>query len=226
MTVRIKICGLREEAGWDAAVEAGADWLGLNFFPRSPRFLTPAEAGRLAARGTGGAGLVGLFVAPFEDAAVRAVLDAVPLAALQIYGPVAGLRERFGMPVWPAIGVGTEADLPRAAPRAERLLIEAKPPRGATRPGGNAATFDWRIMRGWKAPVPWTLAGGLTPDNVAEAIRISGATAVDVSSGVERTPGVKDPMLIRTFAAVARAADDRTLASSICGNPFPTKCSL
>ena len=207
MTVRIKICGLREAAGWDAAVDSRADWLGLNFFPRSPRFLTPAEAGRLAARGTGGAGLVGLFVAPFEDDAVRAVLDAVPLAALQVYGPVAGLRERFGVPIWQAIGVETAADLPHAAPGADHLLVEAKPPRGATRPGGNATSFDWPILSGWASPLCWTLGGGLTPGNVADAIRISGAAAVDVSSGVERAPGLKDPALIRAFADAARSVD-------------------
>lgn len=220
MSVRIKICGLREEAGWDAAVDAGADWLGLNFFPPSPRFLTPAEAARLVARGTGGAGLVGLFVAPFEDDAVRAVLDAVPLAALQIYGPVAGLRERFGVPVWAAIGAETGADLPAAAPGADRLLIEAKPPRGATRPGGNAVSFDWTILRGWTPPLPWTLGGGLTPGNVADAIRISGAAAVDVSSGVECAPGVKDPALIRAFVAAARDVDDRTPLRLDSGTQF------
>lgn len=214
MSIRIKICGLREEAGWDAAVEAGADWLGLNFFPRSPRFITPAQARRLAARGTGGADMVGLFVAPFDDDAVRGVLNAVPLAALQIYGPVAGLRERFGTPVWQAIGVGTAVDLPSAAPGSDRLLIEAKPPRGATRPGGNAATFDWTILNGWAPPVPWMLGGGLTPGNVADAIRISGAAAVDVSSGVERLPGVKDPRLIRTFVAAARSVDHVPLPRS------------
>ncbi len=215
MTVRIKICGLREEAGWDAAVESGADWLGLNFFERSPRFLTPPEAARLAARGIGGAGLVGLFVAPFEDDAVHAVLDAVPLTALQVYGPVAGLHERFGVPIWQALGVAATSDLPRAAPvEVERLVIEAKPPRGATRPGGNAVQFDWHILCDWIAPCPWSLAGGLRAANVADAIRVSGAQAVDVSSGVERAPGVKDPTLIRQFVAAARSVDHTALSGA------------
>ena len=202
MTVRIKICGLREPAGWDAAVEAGADWLGLVFFPCSPRFVTAAEAARLAARGTGGAGLVGLFVAPFGHDDVRAVLDAVPLAALQIYG---ASGERFGVPVWRAVGISTREDLPATAAGAGRLVIEAKPPAGATRPGGNAARFDWSMLRGWQAPAPWTLGGGLTPENVADAIRVTGAQAVDVSSGVEAAPGVKNPALVRAFIRAVRS---------------------
>ena len=218
MSVRVKICGLREPAGWDAAVEAGADWLGLVFFPRSPRFVTSAEAARLAARGTGSAGLVGLFVAPFGDDEIRAVLDAIPLVALQVYGAAptssgapglptaASLSERLGIPVWSAVGVSSREDLPETARGAERLVIEAKPPAGATRPGGNAAQFDWTVLRGWRAPAPWAVGGGLTPENVAEAIGITGTQAVDVSSGVEMAPGVKDPRLIRAFIRAARSA--------------------
>ena len=206
MTVGVKICGLRDPAGWDAAVEAGADWLGLNFFPPSPRYLTVAEAARLAARGTGGAGLVGLFVAPFRDEEVRSVLDAVPLAAAQIYGPVNELGERFGVPIWQALGISGAADLPLEANEADRLVVEATPPVGATRPGGNATRFDWSALSGWRAPLPWILAGGLTVANVAEAIRVTGTEAVDVSSGVESSPGRKDPALIRAFIMAARSA--------------------
>jgi phosphoribosylanthranilate isomerase len=203
VTVRVKICGLREPAGWDAAVEAGADWLGLVFFPRSPRFVTLDEAARLAARGTGSAGLVGLFVAPFGDDEVRAVLDSVPLVALQVYGRADG---RFGVPVWRVVGVSNRTDLPEAANGAERLVIEAKPPADATRPGGNAARFDWNVLRGWQTPTPWTLGGGLSAANVGQAVRITGAQAVDVSSGVEAAPGVKDPRLVRAFIQAARSA--------------------
>ncbi len=239
MTVRVKICGLREPAGWDAAVEAGADWLGLVFFPRSPRFVTIAEAARLAIRGTGSAGLVGLFVAPFSDDEVRAVLDAVPLTALQVYertnlptsscrrrhapGPACGrtrgsastpsgapvfasMSDRCAIPIWRAVGVSTREDLPASPCGAERLVIEANPPAGATRPGGNAARFDWNVLHGWQAPAPWTLGGGLSAGNVAEAIRITGAQAVDVSSGVEAAPGIKDPALVRAFIEAARSA--------------------
>ena len=133
------------------------------------------------------------------------------LDILQLYGAVdlAALRARFGLPIWRAVGVATAADLPVAAGGADRLLVEAKPPPDATRPGGNAVRFDWSLLRGWHAPAPWILAGGLTVDNVAEAIRITGAWAVDVSSGVERTHGVKDPALIRAFIANARASGVR-----------------
>lgn len=206
MTVWVKICGLREPAGWDAAVEAGADWLGLVFFRRSPRFITITEAARLAARGTGSAGLVGLFVAPFSEDEVRAVLDAVPLTALQVYGDAPTSSEQFGVPVWRAFGISARGDLPRTSLGAERLVIEANPPAGATRPGGNAARFDWNVLHGWQAPAPWTLGGGLSAGNIGEAVRVTGAQAVDVSSGVEAAPGVKDPRLVRAFIQAARSA--------------------
>lgn len=150
---------------------------------------------------------VGLFVDPTAEA-IATVLDAVRLDILQLYGrmDVPGLRARFGLPVWCAIGVDTAADLPREAGGADALVLEAKPPPTATRPGGNAARFDWSLLRDWIAPASWILAGGLTPDNVAGAIRATGATIVDVSSGVERARGVKDPALIRAFIANARAA--------------------
>jgi phosphoribosylanthranilate isomerase len=206
VTVWVKICGLREPAGWDAAVEAGADWLGLVFFRRSPRFITITEAARLAARGTGSAGLVGLFVAPFSEDEVRAVLDAVPLTALQVYGDAPTSSEQFGVPVWRAFGISARGDLPRTSLGAERLVIEANPPAGATRPGGNAARFDWNVLHGWQAPAPWTLGGGLSAGNIGEAVRVTGAQTVDVSSGVEAAPGVKDPRLVRAFIQAARSA--------------------
>src|SRR6202007_1724933 len=119
--------------------------------------------------------------------------------ALQLYGALdfAALRARFGLPVWRAVGVATEQDLPASAGGADRLLIEAKAPPGATRPGGNAVSFDWSVLRGWAAPAPCLLSGGLTAETVADAVRMTGAPAVDVSSGVERSRGVKDPSLIR-----------------------------
>ena len=205
---RVKICGLTSAAAFDAVVEAGADWLAFNFFPRSPRFVTAAEAAALSARHVGGPLRVGLFVSPSEDDIAR-VLDAVALDILQLYAPeadTAALKARFGLPVWRAVGVSARTDLPDAPGIADALLIEAKPPKDATRPGGNATSFDWSLTQGWASPCPWLLAGGLTPENVAEAIRISGATAVDVSSGVESAPGVKDPARIRAFIRAARAA--------------------
>ena len=206
MTVLVKICGINDAAAFDAAVSAGADWVGFNFFPPSPRHVTPAHAAELSARSPGGPARVGLFVDPTPEA-IAATLDAVRLDMLQLYGALdlAALRVRLGLPIWRPVGVATAADLPVVAGGADRLLVEAKPPIDATRPGGNAVQFDWSLLRGWRAPGPWILAGGLTADNVAEAVRITGASAVDVSSGVECMPGVKDPALIRAFIANARA---------------------
>ena len=205
---RVKICGLNSEAAVEAAVAAGADWVGFVFFPASPRFVTPARAAALSALVPGGLPRVGLFVAPTE-AAIAEVLANVRLDVLQVYGaavdPVA-LRARFGVQVWRAVGVSAAADLPREMGGADALLLDAKPPKGATRPGGNALPFDWGILRDWAAPGPWLLAGGLTVQNVAEALRVTGAPAVDVSSGVESAPGVKDPALIRAFVAQVRRA--------------------
>jgi phosphoribosylanthranilate isomerase len=202
---RVKICGLNSEVAFDAAMAAGADWVGFVFFPPSPRFVSPARAAALSARVPGGPPRVGLFVAPSE-AAIAEVLASVPLDILQVYGAVgpAALRARFGRMVWRAVGVSAAADLPRAMGGADALLLDAKPPQDATRPGGNALPFDWGIMRDWAAPGPWLLAGGLTVENVAEALRVTGAPAVDVSSGVESAPGVKDPDLIRAFVAQVR----------------------
>ncbi len=203
--VRVKICGLNSEAAFDAAVAAGADWVGFVFFPPSPRFVTPARAAALSARLSGGPPRVGLFVAPTE-VAIAEVLESVPLDILQVYGAVdpVALRARFGRTVWRAVGVSAVSNLPHEMAGADALLLDAKPPKDATRPGGNALPFDWGIMRGWTAPGPWLLAGGLTVGNIAEAIRVTGALAVDVSSGVESAPGVKDPELIRAFVAEVR----------------------
>jgi phosphoribosylanthranilate isomerase len=206
MSVRVKICGINDAAAQDADIEAGADWVGFNFFPPSPRFVTPAQAAALSARHPGGAARVGLFVEP-EPAQIEAALAALQLDALQLYasaGRAADLRARFGIPVWRAVGIGGAADLPAGAEGADMLLLEAKPPEDATRPGGNARKFDWAALRGWTAPAPWILAGGLDPDNVAAAIAATGAPAVDVSSGVESAPGRKDPALIRRFVRNAR----------------------
>lgn len=209
--VEIKICGLSTPDGVEAAVEAGANWIGFMFVPASPRVVTPAQAAALDARHPSGPRRVGLFVRP-RDEDVAAALDAVPLDAIQVYAPLrraAELRQRFGIPVWHAVGVAMASDLPGDAEGVDALLLDAKP--SPTRsaeglPGGNAEAFDWTIPRGWAAPLPWLLAGGLTPGNVAAAIRSSGARAVDVSSGVERSRGVKDPALIRAFINAARRA--------------------
>ena len=216
MTV-VKICGLNDAAGWDAAVAAGADMVGLVFVPASPRAVSPDDAAALSARapvaGEGGPLRVGLFVDP-DDATLAATLAAVPLDVLQLHGAetparVAAIRARFGVPVMKALGVATAADLSAAAayaPVADRLLLDAKPPPGATRPGGNAEAFDWTLLAGWAAPLPWLLAGGLRPGNVAAALRATGAPGADVSSSVERARGVKDPGRIAAFVAAVRGA--------------------
>jgi phosphoribosylanthranilate isomerase len=207
---RVKICGINDAAAFDAAVESVADWIGFNFFPPSPRYVAPSHARQLSERHLGGPLRVGLFVNP-TAAMIEAVLAEVDLDILQLYGAagsVADFRARFGRPVWRPVGVAGAADLPAALDGADALLLEAKPPPDATRPGGNAVRFDWSLTNGWPAPGPWLLAGGLDPDNVAGAIRLSGAEAVDVSSGVERDKGVKDPTLIRAFVRNARALKD------------------
>ncbi|HUZ64736.1 MAG TPA: phosphoribosylanthranilate isomerase [Acetobacteraceae bacterium] len=201
-----KICGINDPAAFDAAVTAGASHVGFVFFPPSPRFVTPAVAASLSVRHPGGPPRVGLFVNPTE-AEIAAALAALPLDVLQIYASadaVRAMRARFGVKVWQAVGVAAPDDLPADASGIDGLLIEAKAPPGATRPGGNARPFDWSVLAGWRAPAPWVLAGGLTPENVAAAVRMTGAETVDVSSGVERAPGVKDPALIRAFIAAAR----------------------
>ncbi|HTW68774.1 MAG TPA: phosphoribosylanthranilate isomerase [Acetobacteraceae bacterium] len=210
--VAVKICGLNDGASFDAAVAAGADYVGFVFFPPSPRYVTPVQAASLSARHPGGPLRVGLFVDP-ADAAVGEALKAVRLDVLQVYGTcdASALRARFGVPVWRAVGIDSAGDLPRDAGGADALVLEAKPPPAATRPGGNAMTFDWSLLRDWRAPAPWVLAGGLTPDNVAAAVRATGAAIVDVSSGVERGRGVKDPALIRAFIANARAGEGRAV---------------
>ncbi len=204
---KIKICGLNDAAGFDAAVAVGAEYIGLNFFPPSPRYVAPADAAALSARHPGGPLRVGLFVKP-EDAEIAAVLAALQLDMLQLYVSAErarDIRARFGLPVWRAVGVTAAADLPDDPEGADGLLIEPKAPADASRPGGNAISMDWSLLDGWRAPCDWMLAGGLTPGNVAAAIRATGAPCVDVASGVERARGVKDPALIAAFAAAARA---------------------
>ena len=205
MTTRVKICGINSPAALDAAADAGADWIGYVFFPPSPRAVTAEQAVALD-RHRRGPARVGLFVDPRDDD-VAEVLAVLRLDVLQVHAGAdraAALRSHFGVPVWHVAGVGTAADLPASAPGVDGLLLDAKAPPGATRPGGNALAFNWSLLHGWASPLPWLLAGGLTPDNVAEAVRVSGAPAVDVSSGVERMRGVKDAGLIRAFVQAAR----------------------
>jgi phosphoribosylanthranilate isomerase len=207
----VKICGVNDAAGFDAAVAAGADMLGFVFYPPSPRAVAPDVAAGLSARAESGPLRVGLFVDP-TDALIEAVLAALPLGLIQLHGAedparCAEIRARFGLPVMKALGIAEPADLQALAdfaPAVDRFLLDAKPPPGAALPGGNANAFDWRLTAGRTIPRPWLLAGGLTPETVAGAIRQSGAPGVDVSSGVERARGVKDPARIAAFVAAAR----------------------
>jgi phosphoribosylanthranilate isomerase len=209
--IRVKICGLREPAHVDAAVRAGAAYVGLVFFAKSPRNLSADEAARLAAAVPAGVAKVALTV-DADDATLDALLDRVPLDMLQLHGRetperVAEVRARFGLPVMKAVGIAGEEDLPALEEFgrvADQLLVDAKPPKDATLPGGNGLAFDWRLIAGRRWPVPWMLAGGLTADNVVEAIRLTSARQVDVSSGVESAPGVKDEGMIASFIAAAR----------------------
>jgi len=211
VTIEVKICGITDEEAMAAAVEAGADFIGLVFFAKSPRALTPARAAELTDGLPREVGRVGLFVDP-DESVLDSVLSAVRLDLIQLHGAetperIEAIRLEYGLPVMKVVGVAEAADLDAAQallPVADRLLFDARPPKGATLPGGNAVSFDWSVLAGRRWPLPWMLAGGLTPDNVAEAIRISGAPGVDVSSGVESAPGQKDPELIRRFIQAAR----------------------
>lgn len=198
---QVKICGISDPVAFDTVVDAAADFVGFVFFPPSPRAVTPAQAAALSARAVGGPQRVGLFVNP-DDRTIADVLASIRLDAFQLHDctvpRIAEIAARFGVPVWRAIGVSVARDLPADA-HADLLMLDAKAPKNATRPGGNAAVFDWSILAGWHVPGPWMLAGGLTADNVAVAIAATAAPVVDVSSGVESAPGVKDPARIRAF---------------------------
>lgn len=212
MTIRVKICGLTEPSAIAAAVAAGAAYLGFVFFPKSPRNLTIAQARALALEVPVGVAKVALVV-DADDATIGAILDQVPIDMLQLHGHespdrVAQVRARFGLPVMKAVGIAEAADLDRLPAYeavADQILVDAKAPKGAALPGGNGLAFDWRLIAGRTWDKPWVLAGGLTPDNVAAAVRLTGARQVDVSSGVESAPGVKDGALIRAFVAAASA---------------------
>lgn len=210
--VAVKICGLTAPDHVRAAAEAGARYVGFVFFPKSPRHLEIDAAAKLAQLVPAGIAKVALTVNA-SDEELDNILASVPLDMLQLHGKetparVSDVRERFGLPVMKAVGIAEAEDLSAIdlySEVADQLLIDAKPPRTSELPGGNGLAFDWRLLAGrkyWQRP--WMLAGGLTPENVAEAIRMTGAKQVDVSSGVESSPGVKDLIKIREFLSAAR----------------------
>jgi phosphoribosylanthranilate isomerase len=202
---RVKICGINSPAAFDTCADLAVEWVGFNFFPPSPRYVTAELAAALSARCDGGPKRVGLFVKP-TDAEIAAALMVLPLDVLQIYDDprrITALRQRFGIEVWRAVGVRSRSDLPSPQDDADGFVIEAPPVAGGL-PGGNGLVFDWSTLKGWQAPKPWLLAGGLTGANVQQAIHETGALAVDVSSGVETSPGCKAPDLMRAFVSAAQ----------------------
>lgn len=209
--VAVKICGLRTAADVAAAAQAGARYVGLVFFPKSPRNVTVDEAAALAAEVPPGIAKVALVV-DADDALLDEITTNVAIDVLQLHGKetperVAQIKARTGLPVMKAIGIADRDDLQKITDYgrvADMLLVDAKPPKTADLPGGNGLAFDWRLLAGRKWAVPWMLAGGLTPENVQEAIRLTGARQVDVSSGVESAPGAKDPDRMAEFVKAAQ----------------------
>ena len=209
--IRVKICGLKEPAHITAAVAAGAGYLGFNFFATSPRSVSVAQAASLAQAVPPGVAKVALTV-NVDDDFLDEIVEGMAVDMLQLHGSesperVAEVQARYGLPVMKAVGVATEEDLPALLEFgrvADQILVDAKPPKGAELPGGNGLAFDWRLISGRRWPVPWMLAGGLKAGNVAEAIRLTGARQVDVSSGVESAPGVKDESMIADFIRSAQ----------------------
>ncbi|MFY0660200.1 MAG: phosphoribosylanthranilate isomerase [Shimia sp.] len=206
MDIRVKICGLKEPAHVVAAAEAGAAYVGFVFFEKSPRNVGVAQARDLAVEAPVGVAKVALTVNA-DDAFLDKLVETVPLDMLQLHGGesperVAEVRARFGLPVMKAIGIADAEDVAKIdtyGAVADQLLVDAKPPKNAELPGGNGLLFDWRLVNRKYWPRPWMLAGGLTADNVAEAVKMTGARQLDLSSGVESAPGVKDIGMIRAF---------------------------
>ena len=211
MTVQVKICGVREAESLNTAVAGGARYVGFVFYDRSPRYVAPQQAAEMARLLPTGVRAVGLFV-DADDDFLEHIVGQVPLDLIQAHGKepperVAAIKATFAIPVMKAFRIGSVEDLDAVAPFvpvADRLLFDAKPPANvAALPGGNGIAFDWTLLAGRQWAKPWMLAGGITPANLTDAVRASGATAVDVSSGVEDRPGHKDPARIRDFLAIA-----------------------
>lgn len=210
--VSVKICGLATVEDVHACADAEANYMGLVFFEKSPRNITIPAARELALAAPLGLAKVALVVNP-SDAELDAITGTVPLDMLQLHGRetperVAEVKARYGLPVMKAVGIADGDDLPKLESYfgvADQILVDAKPPKGGELPGGNGLSFDWRLIAGRRWPCPWMLAGGLTPENVAEAVKMTGAKQVDVSSGVEDAPGLKNAKLIQKFVQSSRS---------------------
>ena len=215
MSLIVKICGLSTRETLDVALDAGADMVGFVFFPPSPRHLGLAMARDLGKQARGRALKVALTV-DADDLTLANIVEALQPDILQLHGKetaarLRDIRQKFGLPVMKAIAVETPADLaslPGYAAVADRILFDARAPREATRPGGLGAVFDWHVLEKLDLKLPFMVSGGLTAQNVAEAVHVTRAGGVDVSSGVERTPGAKDPEMIRSFIRAARATEE------------------
>ncbi|WP_299698797.1 phosphoribosylanthranilate isomerase [uncultured Tateyamaria sp.] len=210
--VSVKICGLSRPEHVSTAVDAGAKYIGFVFFPKSPRNVTLETARTLALAVPPGVAKVALVVDP-DDTFLDELTATVPLDMLQLHGHetperVSEIKKRYGLPVMKAVGVADASDIEALdlyGRVADQILVDTKAPEGADRPGGNGQTFDWSLIAGRRWPVPWMLAGGLTQENVAQAVAATGARQIDLSSAVETAPGQKDAGLIRDFMAVAKA---------------------
>ena len=218
MSLLVKICGLSTRETLDAALVAGADMVGFVFFPPSPRHLSLERARALGKQAKGRAAKVALTV-DADDATVSNIVETLQPDLLQLHGRettarVRDIKAKFGLPVMKVIAVETSADLaalPGYAGVADRILFDARAPKDATRPGGLGAVFDWHVLEKLDLQLPFMVSGGLSADNVAEAVRVTRAGGVDVSSGVERSPGIKDPEMIRAFIRAARATQELTV---------------
>ena len=215
MSVLVKICGLKTPEALDAALAAGADMVGFVFFPPSPRHLSLETARELGRQAKGRAAKVALSV-DADDATLENIVETLQPDLLQLHGKetiarVRDIKAKFGLPVMKVIAVETSADLaalPGYTSVADRILFDARAPKDATRPGGLGAVFDWHVLENLDLELPFMVSGGLSAENVAEAVRVTRAGGVDVSSGVESSPGHKDPEMIRNFIRAARASEE------------------
>ena len=219
MTLDIKICGLKTDGALAAALAGGASHVGFIFFAKSPRYVDPAEAGRLREAVRGKAQAVAVTV-DASDAFLDEIVAKMHPDMLQLHGSetperVAEVKACYGLPVLKALSVSEAADLERIKPFigvADRFLFDAKPPKGSELPGGNGVSFDWHILAGLDASVDYMLSGGLNAANIGDALRLANPPGIDISSGVESAPGVKDPALIEQFFRAVRAARDNRAA--------------
>ena len=219
MALDIKICGLKTDEAMAAALAGGVSHVGFIFFAKSPRYVDPAEAGRLRQAAIGKAKAVAVTV-DADDAFLDEIVEKMRPDMLQLHGAetparVAEVKARYGLPVVKVFSVSEAADLDRLKPFigiADRFMFDAKPPKGSQLPGGNGVAFDWRILAGLDAGLDYMLSGGLNAANIGDALRSANPPAIDISSGVESAPGVKDPALIEQFFRAVRAARDNRAA--------------